>query len=33
VELTGETYAGDSIVGSDAVNTVGCKKPKKGMKK
>ena len=34
VELTGEIYAGDSIVGSDKVKTVGCKKkPKKGKKK
>jgi hypothetical protein len=33
VALTGKTYAGNSIVGSDAVKTVGCKKPKKGKKK
>ena len=34
VELTGETYAGDNIIGTDAVKTVGCKKkPKKGKKK
>ena len=34
VVLTGETYAGDSIIGTDAVKTVGCKKkPKKGKKK
>jgi hypothetical protein len=34
VELTGETYAGDRIIGTDAVKTVGCKKkPKKGKKK
>ncbi len=34
VELMGETYAGDSIIGTDKVKTVGCKKkPKKGKKK
>ena len=34
VELTGETYAGDRIIGTDAVKTVGCKeKLKKGKKK
>jgi hypothetical protein len=33
VELTGETYAGDSIIGSDSVKTVGCEKPKKRKKK
>ena len=34
VELTGETYAGDSVIGTDKVKTVGCKKkPKKGKKK
>jgi hypothetical protein len=34
VELTGKTYAGDSIVGTDAVKTIGCKKkPKDGKKK
>jgi hypothetical protein len=34
VELTGETFAGDSIIGTDKVKTVGCKKkPKKGKKK
>jgi hypothetical protein len=33
VELTGETYARDNIIGTDAVKTVGCKKkPKKGKK-
>lgn len=33
VELTGETYAGDSIIGTDVVKTVGCEKPKNGKKK
>jgi hypothetical protein len=33
VELIGETYAGDSIIGSDSVKTVGCKKLKNGNKK
>ena len=34
VELTGGTYAGDSVIGTDKVKTVGCKKkPKKGKKK
>ncbi len=33
VELTGETYAGAIVIGTDAVKTVGCKKPKKGRKK
>jgi hypothetical protein len=34
VGLTGETYAGESIIGTDKVKTVGCKKkPKKGKKK
>jgi hypothetical protein len=33
VELIGETYAGDSIIGSDSVKTVGCKKLKNGIKK
>jgi hypothetical protein len=34
VELTGETYGGESIIGTDAVKTFGCKKkPTKGNKK
>ena len=33
LQLKGETYAGDRIIGTDAVKTVGCKKPKKGKKK
>jgi hypothetical protein len=33
LELTGETYAGESIVGTDAVKIIGCKKPKKGKEK
>jgi hypothetical protein len=33
MELTGETYAGDSIIGTDAVKIVRCKKPKKRKKK
>ncbi len=33
LELRGETYAGDSIIGTDAIRTVGCKKPKKSKKK
>lgn len=32
IELTGVTYAGDGITGTDAVKTVGCKKPKKAKK-
>jgi hypothetical protein len=34
VDLSGEIYAGDSVIGLDKVKTVGCKKkPKKGKKR
>jgi hypothetical protein len=33
LELTAETFAGESVIGTDAVSTVGCKKPQKGTKR